>query len=414
MKRLNKNWFIATGIAIAACWAVLFTCTTIAKTTSDKVNDAKENVEQSKDDLEKSKSELAQLEDAKAQLEGKLADLNEELNEVSAQLESAQDDLLQKQQAIENVKVELARAEDLEKEQYESMKLRIRYMYENDTDMMQMLLEGDGITDLLNKVDFLNEMAQYDRKMLNEYSATKDSIANSKVILEQEEQALQQVVAQVKSKQEEVNHLVSETSKKIAQQTENIESAEQKALAYERKLNEQRNTLKALEAQEAEEKAIIERQKKEQKKQQESKASGSDKTKESAGQSDSSKSSSTANGYGQATDSSETKLLATIIYCEAGNQPYEGKVAVGSVVMNRINSSQFPNTLLGVLYQKSQFTPVMSGRFAVALANDSATDSCYEAARAVLGGANNVPDCLFFRTVIPGKNGKIIGDHVFY
>ncbi len=405
MKKINKKWFITTGIAIAVSWTALFTCMPMAKTTSDKVNDAKDGVEKSKDNLEKSKDELEQLENSKAQLEGKLASLNEELNEVSLQLEHAQNDLVQKQQAIAEVKVQLLQAEAQEKEQYESMKLRIRYMYENDTSMMQMLLEGDGITDVLNKVDFLNAMAQYDRKMLNEYSATKDAIANSEVILEQEEQALKQVVAQVESKQQEVNHLVSETSNEIAKQTENIENAEQKALAYEKELNEQRNTLKALEEQEKEEKAILERQKKE-----------LSNTKAGAGGTldDGNKSGSDSGGYDQASGSSDLKLLATIIYCEAGNQPYEGKIAVGSVVMNRIRSSQFPNTMLGVLYQKSQFTPVMSGRFAIALANGSATDSCYSAAREVLGGVNNVPNCLFFRTVIPEKTGIIIGNHVFY
>ena len=119
-------------------------------------------------------------------------------------------------------------------------------------------------------------------------------------------------------------------------------------------------------------------------------------------------------GYENASGSSDLDVMAAIIYCEAGAEPYQGQLAVGSVIMNRIYSSGFPDTLLGVLYQKSQFTPVMSGRFAVVLANGLATSSCYQAANEVLNGTNVVPDCLFFRTVIDGIDGQIIGTQIFY
>ena len=57
----------------------------------------------------------------------------------------------------------------------------------------------------------------------------------------------------------------------------------------------------------------------------------------------------------------ELKLLSSIIYCEAGWEPYSGKVAVGAVIMNRVKSSAFPNTIKSVIYQKNQFSPASSG-----------------------------------------------------
>lgn len=72
-------------------------------------------------------------------------------------------------------------------------------------------------------------------------------------------------------------------------------------------------------------------------------------------------------------------LLANLIYCEAGNQPYAGQVAVGAVVINRVLSSVYPNTVSGVIYQYKQFAPVLDGHLAIALANDSATAACYKA-----------------------------------
>ena len=110
-----------------------------------------------------------------------------------------------------------------------------------------------------------------------------------------------------------------------------------------------------------------------------------------------------------AVNASDEKLLATIIWCEAGNQSRTGKVAVGAVVLNRIRSPKFPNTMQEVLYQRNQFTPVGSGVFARALAN-GVPESCYEAARAALAGENPIGSCLFFQR---GGTGMQIGDHRF-
>ena len=110
-----------------------------------------------------------------------------------------------------------------------------------------------------------------------------------------------------------------------------------------------------------------------------------------------------------AVNASDEKLLATIIWCEAGNQARIGKVAVGAVVLNRVRSPLFPNTIREVIYQGGQFTPVASGVFARALAN-GVPESCYEAARAALAGENPVGNCLFFQR---GGTGMQIGDHRF-
>ena len=104
--------------------------------------------------------------------------------------------------------------------------------------------------------------------------------------------------------------------------------------------------------------------------------------------------------------------MAAIIECEACIEPYEGKIAVGSVINNRINSDKFPNTLIEVIHQKSQFTPVRSGRFAIVLAR-GACANCTKAAQEVLNGAHNI-DALFFRMDNGTIDGTIIGNHVFY
>ena len=109
----------------------------------------------------------------------------------------------------------------------------------------------------------------------------------------------------------------------------------------------------------------------------------------------------------------QVTLLAAIIQCEAGGEAYEGQVAVGAVVMNRVKSSKFPNTIEGVIYQKGQFTPVKTGVLAKRLSG-TIKQSCYDAAREALAGVDNTGGALFFCTKRPGKTGLEMGCHVFY
>lgn len=114
-----------------------------------------------------------------------------------------------------------------------------------------------------------------------------------------------------------------------------------------------------------------------------------------------------------AADEDDLKVLATIIWCESRGESYEGQLAVGSVVMNRVRSGAYPNTIYGVVFASGQFSPVKSGSFQRAYDNNSANESCYNAARETLNGYTNVGDMTHFRRK-GNRNGYIIGNHVFY
>lgn len=105
-------------------------------------------------------------------------------------------------------------------------------------------------------------------------------------------------------------------------------------------------------------------------------------------------------------------LLAALIQLESGNQPYEGQVAVGAVVVNRMKSPAYPNTLAGVIYASGQFTPAKTGKVEE-LALKGPKDSCVRAARAALAGETTVGGAMHFRPV--GRHeGIVIGGHVFW
>lgn len=107
----------------------------------------------------------------------------------------------------------------------------------------------------------------------------------------------------------------------------------------------------------------------------------------------------------------DQELLAALIFCEAGNQPYEGQVAVGAVVLNRVRSSVYPNSISAVIYQPGQFGPASSGKLSRVLSSKSYTDSAMQAAADAIAGANPISDCLYFGC---GNYGMKIGDHYFH
>ena len=108
---------------------------------------------------------------------------------------------------------------------------------------------------------------------------------------------------------------------------------------------------------------------------------------------------------------SDLELLAALIYCEAGNQPYEGQVAVGAVVMNRVKSGSFPNSIYEVINQSGQFTPSYTGVLAAALANGSGSGYTGAASEA-MAGSDPTGGCLYFNN--HQGSGLHIGDHWFF
>ena len=111
-------------------------------------------------------------------------------------------------------------------------------------------------------------------------------------------------------------------------------------------------------------------------------------------------------------EGNEIKLLAALIQCEAGAYNAEGMLAVGAVVMNRVRSGAYPNTIYGVIYASGQFTPALNGKVA-AVYNNKVYDSCMAAAQAAVNGQTNVGTATHFRRA-GNHEGIVIGGNVFW
>ena len=121
----------------------------------------------------------------------------------------------------------------------------------------------------------------------------------------------------------------------------------------------------------------------------------------------------TTQGSAVSASADDVTLLAAIIQCEAGGCSYAGQLAVGAVVMNRVKSSSFPNTISGVIYQSGQFSPARTGKLASRLAR-GVSASCRQAAMEALSGKDNTNGAKYFKYASSGQRGVVYGTVVFY
>ena len=352
-----------------------------SKQTQQAIDNANEQKGQTENAIDENQGTIDSLNQQQDSLEGQLGNLNTQLTQVSDNLAGIEKQVSDKNDEISTTSAELDDATARADEQYASMKKRIQFMYEcGDSYFLETLLKSGSFSEMLNRADYISEISAYDRKMLSQYKNTMKKVEEKKTSLESEKQELEDLKAQAEEEQSKVSGLISQTSSSINAYSDQIGNAEANADALQDQLDQQNSQIDALEKQLAEEKRLE-----------------------------------SLSAQSVTFQDGDRYLLANLIYCEAGNQPYEGQVAVGAVVINRVLSGAFPDTIVGVIYQSWQFEPVSTGRLALALARDDATDACYQAADAAMAGQTTVSDCIFFRTPIPQVTPRYtIGGHIFY
>lgn len=358
-----------------------------ATSTAEKIQQTQQEKDNLQDQLDQTQDNLEDLKGEHNTLQGELNNLNTQLSEVSSNLASLEQQIIDKEQEIADTQASLEEAKATEEWQYECMVWRVQKMYErNDTSYLNAILSEESFDEMLNAADIFESIATYDKEKLQEFKENRRLIEEQEALLQAEKVELDNLKVAAEAEKSKVSGLISQTSNTIAKYADQIDEAEQKALEYEAAIKKKEEDLDYLKKKLAEEIAM---------------------------------SQSAANAKWR--DISEVTfadgdlyLLANLIYCEAGGEPYAGKLAVGSVVINRVLSSVYPDTVVGVIYQSRQFSPVASGRLDLALASNKATADCYKAAEEAMSGVTNVGNCVYFRTPVEGLTGINIGGHVFY
>ncbi len=359
--------------------------------------------------------------DEKETLENKTSDLQSQLAGINQDLLKISDEISDTQMRVTIVNSEILRSEDElaisqqnEDQQYENMKSRIKYMYENgNSNMLELLFSAESMSDFLNKADFIQNISQYDRDMLSELQNIHADIENQKMALQNQQASLNNLENELQQQQAALQQKADETSTDLAQ--------------FQAQLQQIREQEAAKAAAEAAAKAQQEAAAKAQQQAQASaNASSSGNTTSSnttngsgsanSGSSNSGNNTSggTTNNSGSSANKSDLDLLAAIIQCEA-YQNYDSLLAVATVIMNRVYDSRFPNSISGVVYAAGQFEPAFSGRLEYVL-NAGPTSLSYQVAQDAINGARlaEVADCYYFLYAGTGHSGINIGGNVFF
>lgn len=358
-----------------------------ASSTQQQLNQVQQEMSELENKLEDTNEDLEDLKDSHSSLKGELNNLNEQLSQVSNHLDELEGQIADKESEIEAAQQALREAKETENWQYDSMVIRVREMYEQkDSSYLNAIFTAGSIAEMLNVADFFERIMTYDREKLAEFKENRRLIEEQEALLQTQRVELEGLKTAAEAEMNKVSGLISQTSESIARYADEIADAEQKAKEYEEELKKKEEDEAYLKKKLQEELAMSQNA-----------------------------ANSTWRDISEVTFSDgDRHLLANLIYCEAGGEPYAGQLAVGSVVINRVLSSVYPDTVVGVIYQKSQFSPVASGRLELALTANKATASCYRAADEAMAGVTNVGNCVYFRTPIPGLNGIQIGGHIFY
>lgn len=383
---IHIPWKRMIGAMLVLC--MLSATTVYAKTTQDSIDDAKDQINDLQDQKKDAENEVNNITDKKEGLESDLGELNGQLSDIITSMNELEEQISVKETEITQAEEALAAAEAQSAQQYEDMKVRIQFMYENgNVTAWQMLLEATSISDFLNRTEYIIEINNYDREKLAEFQELQAEIAAQKTELENKMTELVAMKENMEEKQNNVSSLIQTTKNNIAQTNQELADAKSDVADLEEQIARMVEYEQQLEIQKAREDAarLVAIQAQEQE---------------------------DTSGVVYVPTDSDAYLLGAIIQCESEGEPYEGKLAVGSVIINRVKSSYYPNTVSGVIYQGGQFSPVASGRLAYRL-QTGVDGSCLQAAQEVLNG-NVTLSCLYFRRNNGIISGTVIGNHVFY
>ncbi|MCI8640046.1 MAG: cell wall hydrolase [Coprococcus sp.] len=318
-------------------------------------------------------------------LQNRLDNLNNQLTELSAEITDLAVKIEETDNSIAKAELDLTAAKLNEQLQYDAMKKRIKYMYESgNTSLLEILFSSESMGEFLNNTEFVRNVTEYDRNMLNDLQEIHKEIAEKEQALKDEQEELAVMKEDMESRRNSLNTAISTTSGDLKASADALSKAKAAEAAAQEALKEQ---------------AAAENN---------SASSGG------GGQSSGGNSGSITVDPTPA-DTNELVLFAAILECEAGTSDYNALLAVATVIMNRVASGSYPGTVTDVIYQRGQFSPTWNGSLNKALQRGPCSLS-YQVAQDALNGKrlSAVSGCYSFRASWTGYSGVVIGDNVFF
>ena len=226
---------LVTGVPVSA--------TSIKNIQSEKAKNESE--------LKNIQSKISGIESQKSALSSEVSSLNDDLTDTLLNIEVLESDLADKEAEIEQAQKDYEAAKATEEQQYDSMKKRIQYLYETGQESyLEMLLTSDSVADLVNKVDYAEELQEYDRRLLDEYKAAKQAVIDLQAQLEEEKQELLEMEEQLKQEKANLESVIAQKKSQIADFDSQLSAAKAKVSEYQKKIKEQNAQIKQLQKEE--------------------------------------------------------------------------------------------------------------------------------------------------------------------
>ena len=244
MKQWKKILVLIVGLSIV-CPAMGSAVSTEAKTAAEarqRKEELKQQKKEAKANISKYQASIENLFDNIQTLDRKLDKLGRRMNRLTTRLAEKRADLKQ-------TRKELAAAKAREKNQYENMKARIKYMYENgDNTYMTALFAAESFSDVMNQKEYVDQIAEYDATMYQRYKDTRRQIQDDEKKLKKEVKEVSALAEQVKSERAVVQEMMNRKTEKMQRYQNHIERNRALVRSYNREIKEEERVIEAAEA----------------------------------------------------------------------------------------------------------------------------------------------------------------------
>lgn len=231
--------------AVAACMAGILMSLSIMPVSASTLSKAKNAKTEAENNLNSQNEKIDSLKTQQEQLQSEMNSLDAQLSEVLVNIQILSDEITQKQAELEDVGNQLAQAEQNAQTEYEDMKLRIQYMYENgDSTMMQSLLESKDISDFVNRAEYVNSVYSYDRDLLTQYRQTVQQVADLQIQVQGEEAELEEIQESYEEQETQLQTVIAQKQSEMSDFDTQLANAKDLAAQYAATIEQQNEIIR--------------------------------------------------------------------------------------------------------------------------------------------------------------------------
>lgn len=242
MRKLQRRAKAVLALVLVVSLTIGSSQVVYATSAQNKKSEAEKNL----NDVNK---KIDNLEDKKEEIEGELDTKNEELVNLMVDVGILEKEIDQNEKQLKQVKKDLKTAQKNEKKQYQAMKKRIKFMYERgDSAVISSLLESKSMADMLNRVEYFNEVYDYDRNLLDNYEKTRKQVEDLKAQVEDEKKELETSKDDLKQQQKQLETAMANLRSQQANADTQIANAKNLASEYQKTITEQNKIIQQQQA----------------------------------------------------------------------------------------------------------------------------------------------------------------------